>query len=95
MTIVHVLCTIILHHDNTLTHTPKAMNSLQALEIRAIAMKYLNERDPELRTEYPLPADYEAFRNELRVEATDYEVIIRFEDEWEDIYEQMVRLDWR
>ena len=70
------------------------MNNLQALEVRAIAMKYLNEREPELRTKYPMPGDYEAFRDELHGEATD-EAIIRFEDEWEDIYEQMVRLDWR
>ena len=82
-----------LQHDNTLTHTPEAMNSHQALEIRAIAMKYLNERVPELRTKYPMPGDYEAFRDEMHGEATD-EAIIRFEDEWEDIYEQMEADGW-
>lgn len=58
------------------------------LEIRSIAKKYLNEREPSLRTDEPLPGDYEAFRREVVQEATQ-EDIRRFEEEWADVYEQV------
>ena len=80
--------------EETHSLTPhRTMNSLQALEVRQIVKKYLNEREPELRTKRPLPGDYEAFRDELHGEATD-EAIIRFEDEWQDVYEQMEADGW-
>jgi hypothetical protein len=42
----------------------------------------------ELRTDEPLPGDYEAFRREVVQEATD-EDIRRFEEEWADVYAGM------
>ena len=65
-----------------------ATDKLRDIEIRSIAKKYLNERAPELRSEEPLPADYEAFREEVHGGASDEE-IRRFEEEWADIYEEM------
>ena len=63
-------------------------STLNAIEIRSIAEKYLiREREPELRTEEPLPADYEAFRDEYSAEADD-EAIRTFEDEWGDLYHE-------
>jgi len=61
---------------------------LRTTEIRSIAKKYLNERQPDLRTEEPLPGDYEAFRKEVNGEALDDEMH-RFEEEWADIYSEM------
>jgi len=58
------------------------------LEIRSIAKKYLNEREPSLRTGEPLRGDYEAFRREVTQQATE-EDIRRFEEEWADVYEQV------
>jgi len=55
-------------------------------EIRSIAKKYHAERDHDLRTEEPLPADYEAFRSELSREPSDDDIRI-FEEEWADIYD--------
>jgi hypothetical protein len=61
---------------------------LRDMEIRSIAKRYLNEREPDLRTEEPLPADYEAFRNEVHGEAS-HDEICRFEEEWSDLYAEM------
>jgi len=61
---------------------------LRNTEIRSIAKKYLNERPPAVRYRKPLPADYEAFREEVHGEASDDE-IRRFEEEWADVYSEM------
>jgi hypothetical protein len=61
---------------------------LRDIEIRNIANKYLNERPADNRTEEPLPADYEAFRDEAHGDVSDDE-IRRFEEEWADLYDQM------
>jgi len=61
---------------------------LRDIEIRNIAKKYLRERDHDLLTEEPLPADYEAFRSEVHGQVSD-EDVRRFEEEWADIYDEM------
>jgi len=61
---------------------------LREIDIRNIAKKYLIERERDLRTEKPLPGDYEAFRREVHVDVTD-EDIRRFEEEWADLFAEM------
>jgi hypothetical protein len=61
---------------------------LRDIEIRNIAEKYLRERDHDLRTEEPLPADYEAFRREAHGQVSD-EDMRHFEEEWADIHSEM------
>jgi len=67
---------------------------LRNIEIRSIAKKHLNEREPDLRTVEPLPEDYEAFREEVQGEASDEEVR-RFGEEWADVYREINNNDYR
>ena len=56
-------------------------------EIKCIAEKYLiRERDPALRTKQPLPADYQAFRDEYSGNAG-YVAIKVFEEAWAKLYD--------
>lgn len=63
-------------------------------ELRSIAKTYLNEREPELRTEEPLPEDYSFFGESGYPERTDEAVCI-FEEEWADVYAEMNNADYR
>ena len=61
--------------------------TLHRIEIRAIADKYLiSEREPDLRTAQPLPADYKAFKEEYSGDA-DTKAIEQFEEAWADLYD--------
>ena len=67
--------------------------SLRA-ELRSIAKTYLYEREPELRTEEPLPEDYSFFGESGYPERTDEAVRI-FEEAWADVYAEMRDADYR
>jgi len=67
---------------------------LRDIEIRSIAKKYLSERDPDHRTEEPLPSDYETFRKEAHGEASKDE-LRQFEEEWADVYREMESAGYR
>lgn len=64
------------------------MNTSKKSSIRSIAKTYLSERPEKARSKAPLPADYDAFHQEMGGKAADREIRL-FQEEWYDVYEEM------
>ena len=60
MTIVHVLCTIVLQHDNTLTHTPEAMKTY-TITAGCIEDTYTAESAEDALEQYASEAGYSSY----------------------------------